>query len=135
MGMGMEMVMEMVMWCGFGRLIKCLEYDPELPDTHTFDTHTKFIERYGYIQIHHHFIHPHLHHHLHPHHHHHHHPCFRSRFKDVVPIGREAVLEKIRQTFLITYIRDVVLLRHLDDATVGSLNSMHFFNTVHSHSH
>lgn len=41
-----------------------------------------------------------------------------------------ALLSKIRQTFIITYIRDVILLRHLDDATVRLLSFSPFLSTV-----
>ncbi|GJZ63973.1 serine/threonine-protein phosphatase 4 regulatory subunit 3-like protein isoform X4 [Tanacetum coccineum] len=45
-------------------------------------------------------------------------------FKEAIPIKDPLVLSKIHQTYRIGYLKDVVLLRVLDDATVASLNSM-----------
>ncbi|CEO95978.1 unnamed protein product (mitochondrion) [Plasmodiophora brassicae] len=53
-----------------------------------------------------------------------------ARFRDVVPIGNPAILQSIRQNYVITYIRDVFMLRHLDDALSTTLSSMLFFNVV-----
>ncbi|XP_017229376.1 uncharacterized protein LOC108204449 isoform X2 [Daucus carota subsp. sativus] len=45
-------------------------------------------------------------------------------FKEAIPIKDPRVLSKIHQTYRIRYLKDVVLPRVLDDATIGSLNSM-----------
>lgn len=52
-------------------------------------------------------------------------------FKEVVPINDDEVTAKIHQNYKITYIKDAILLRYLDDATMNTLNSMIFFNNVH----
>nr|XP_043609693.1 serine/threonine-protein phosphatase 4 regulatory subunit 3-like [Erigeron canadensis] len=45
-------------------------------------------------------------------------------FKEAIPIKDPLALSKIHQTYRIGYLKDVVLPRVLDDATVASLNSM-----------
>ncbi|CAO2832121.1 unnamed protein product [Amaranthus hypochondriacus] len=45
-------------------------------------------------------------------------------FKEAIPIKDPMVLSKIHQTYRIGYLKDVVLPRVLDDATVASLNSI-----------
>lgn len=55
----------------------------------------------------------------------------KAVFKEVVPINDEEVVAKIHQNYRITYIKDVILLRYLDDQTINTLTSMLFFNNVH----
>ncbi|KAL9240254.1 hypothetical protein vseg_014496 [Gypsophila vaccaria] len=45
-------------------------------------------------------------------------------FKEAIPIKDPMVLSKIHQTYRIGYLKDVVLPKVLDDATVASLNSI-----------
>ncbi|PKA62990.1 hypothetical protein AXF42_Ash007786 [Apostasia shenzhenica] len=45
-------------------------------------------------------------------------------FKEAIPIKDPLVLSKIHQTYRIGYIKDVILPRSLDEATVASLNSI-----------
>ncbi|MBA0780407.1 hypothetical protein Gotri_004507 [Gossypium trilobum] len=45
-------------------------------------------------------------------------------FKEVIPFKNPVVLSKIHQTYRVGYLKDVVLARVLDDATVASLNSI-----------
>ncbi|KAL8263404.1 hypothetical protein R6Q59_024753 [Mikania micrantha] len=45
-------------------------------------------------------------------------------FKEAIPIKDPLILSKIHQTYKISYLKDVVLPRVLDEATVASLNSM-----------
>ncbi|KAG4126804.1 hypothetical protein ERO13_D10G178200v2 [Gossypium hirsutum] len=45
-------------------------------------------------------------------------------FKEVIPFKNPVVLSKIHQTFRVGYLKDVVLARVLDEATVASLNSI-----------
>ncbi|XWS38956.1 hypothetical protein CRYUN_Cryun18bG0008100 [Craigia yunnanensis] len=45
-------------------------------------------------------------------------------FKEAIPIKNPVVLSKIHQTYRVGYLKDVVLARVLDEATVGSLNSI-----------
>ncbi|XVE82246.1 hypothetical protein DITRI_Ditri15bG0132600 [Diplodiscus trichospermus] len=45
-------------------------------------------------------------------------------FKEVIPIKNPMVLSKIHQTYRVGYLKDVVLARVLDEATVASLNSI-----------
>ncbi|PWA79857.1 binding protein [Artemisia annua] len=45
-------------------------------------------------------------------------------FKEAIPIKDPLALSKIHQTYRVTYLKDVVLPRVLDDATIASLNSM-----------
>lgn len=54
----------------------------------------------------------------------------RSRFKEVVEIRDENIKRKIRQTWRLQYLKDVVLARILDDPTFGVLNSLIFFHQV-----
>ncbi|XP_077217272.1 uncharacterized protein LOC143851645 [Tasmannia lanceolata] len=45
-------------------------------------------------------------------------------FKEAIPIKDPIVLSKIHQTYRVSYIKDVILPRVLDDATVANLNSI-----------
>ncbi|KAK3137457.1 hypothetical protein QOZ80_5BG0452470 [Eleusine coracana subsp. coracana] len=45
-------------------------------------------------------------------------------FKEAIPIRNASVVSKIHQTYRIGYIKDVILPRALDDATLASLNSI-----------
>lgn len=45
-------------------------------------------------------------------------------FKEAIPIKNVSVVSKIHQTYRIGYLKDVVLPRILDDATLASLNTM-----------
>eukprot|EP00002_Diphylleia_rotans_P037304 TRINITY_DN8324_c0_g1_i1.p1 TRINITY_DN8324_c0_g1~~TRINITY_DN8324_c0_g1_i1.p1 ORF type:complete len:423 (-),score=88.53 TRINITY_DN8324_c0_g1_i1:946-2214(-) len=54
----------------------------------------------------------------------------KAAFKEVVPIESKPLLAKIHQNFRITYVKDVVLPRYLDDGTFGTLNSLLYFNNV-----
>ncbi|XP_017975032.1 PREDICTED: serine/threonine-protein phosphatase 4 regulatory subunit 3 isoform X1 [Theobroma cacao] len=45
-------------------------------------------------------------------------------FKEAIPIKNPMVLSKIHQTYRVGYLKDVVLARVLDEATVASLNSV-----------
>lgn len=49
----------------------------------------------------------------------------------VVPIRDASVRSRIQQNFRITYLKDAVLLRQLDDATLASLAHTLFFNNMH----
>ncbi|KAJ4969136.1 hypothetical protein NE237_015837 [Protea cynaroides] len=49
-------------------------------------------------------------------------------FKEAIPIKDPVVLSKIHQTYRIGYIKDVILPRVLDEATVANLNSV-----IHGH--
>eukprot|EP01119_Soliformovum_irregulare_P013185 TRINITY_DN3489_c1_g1_i2.p1 TRINITY_DN3489_c1_g1~~TRINITY_DN3489_c1_g1_i2.p1 ORF type:complete len:789 (-),score=200.12 TRINITY_DN3489_c1_g1_i2:101-2467(-) len=51
-------------------------------------------------------------------------------FREVVPFNNEEILAKIHQTFRLTYLRDVVLVRFLDDASFNTLNSTITFNNT-----
>ena len=53
-----------------------------------------------------------------------------SRYKEVVEIKDQIIKRKIRQTWRLQYLKDVVLARILDDPTFGVLNSLIFFNQV-----
>eukprot|EP00823_Brevimastigomonas_motovehiculus_P007666 TRINITY_DN677_c4_g1_i3.p1 TRINITY_DN677_c4_g1~~TRINITY_DN677_c4_g1_i3.p1 ORF type:complete len:881 (-),score=219.79 TRINITY_DN677_c4_g1_i3:1112-3754(-) len=79
-------------------VIKCLEYDPDLPADTNFHRHRDFMTK--------------------------------AKFKQVVEIKEPDVLQKIHQNYHMTYIKDVILLRYLDDATMGTLTSIIFFNNV-----
>ena len=58
-----------------------------------------------------------------------------SRYKEVVKIADPAITKKIHATWRLTYLKDVVLARILDDPTFGVLNSLIFFNQVDIISH
>nr|XP_048321450.1 serine/threonine-protein phosphatase 4 regulatory subunit 3-like isoform X2 [Ziziphus jujuba var. spinosa] len=45
-------------------------------------------------------------------------------FKEAIPIKDDQVLSKIHQTYRVGYLKDVVLARVLDEATVANLNSI-----------
>ncbi|KAK9370679.1 component of IIS longevity pathway SMK-1-domain-containing protein [Lipomyces kononenkoae] len=53
-----------------------------------------------------------------------------SRFKEVVPIPDNAIRNKIKYTFRLQYLKDVVLARLLDDPTFSMLSSMIYFYQV-----
>ena len=53
-----------------------------------------------------------------------------SRYKEVVPIKDQIIKKKIRHTWRLQYLKDVVLARILDDPTFSVLNSIIFFNQV-----
>lgn len=54
----------------------------------------------------------------------------RTRYKEVVEIKDQHIKKKIRQTWRLQYLKDVVLARILDDPTFGVLNSLIYFNQV-----
>jgi protein phosphatase-4 regulatory subunit 3 len=54
-----------------------------------------------------------------------------KRFKLVVPITDDAVLKKIHQNYHISFLKDVVLPRALDDNAFAALNQIVFCNNVH----
>lgn len=56
-------------------------------------------------------------------------------FKQVVPIGDPATVRKIHQNFHVSFIKDVVLPRALDDHTFAALNQIAFLNNVQIVSH
>ncbi|GAA0138958.1 ATP synthase [Lithospermum erythrorhizon] len=70
-------------------VIGCLEYDPDLSQSH----HRDFLKEHVV-------------------------------FKEAIPIKDPLVLSKIHQTYRIGYLKDVVLSRVLDDATIANLNSI-----------
>ena len=53
-----------------------------------------------------------------------------SRFKEVVEIKDQNITRRIRHTWRLQYLKDVVLARILDDPTFSVLNSLIFFNQV-----
>lgn len=53
-----------------------------------------------------------------------------SRYKEVIKIADPAITKKIHATWRLTYLKDVVLARILDDPTFGVLNSLIFYNQV-----
>ncbi|KAJ5619198.1 hypothetical protein N7510_003182 [Penicillium lagena] len=54
----------------------------------------------------------------------------QSRYKEVVPIKDPIIRRKIRSTWRLQYLKDVVLARILDDPTFSVLNSLIFFNQM-----
>ncbi|KAK9823072.1 hypothetical protein WJX81_007297 [Elliptochloris bilobata] len=54
----------------------------------------------------------------------------RVVFKEVVPITDAGLRAKIHQTYRLSYLKDVVLPRVLDDATFATLSSLILFNNV-----
>jgi protein phosphatase-4 regulatory subunit 3 len=54
----------------------------------------------------------------------------QSRYKEVVPIKDPLIRRKIRSTWRLQYLKDVVLARILDDPTFSVLNSLIFFNQM-----
>lgn len=54
----------------------------------------------------------------------------QSRYKEVVPIKDPIIRRKIRSTWRLQYLKDVVLARILDDPTFSVLNSLIFYNQV-----
>ena len=53
-----------------------------------------------------------------------------TRYKEVVPIRDQVIQKKIRHTWRLQYLKDVVLARILDDPTFSVLNSIIFFHQV-----
>lgn len=54
----------------------------------------------------------------------------KAQFREPIPIQKPEVVSRIHLTYRITYIKDVVLLRYLDDPTILSLNSLISFNNA-----
>mmetsp|Transcript_29119 Transcript_29119/g.79506 ORF Transcript_29119/g.79506 Transcript_29119/m.79506 type:complete len:870 (+) Transcript_29119:94-2703(+) len=54
-----------------------------------------------------------------------------KRFKLVIPITDETVLKKIHQNYHLSFLKDVVLPRALDDNAFAALNQIAFCNNVH----
>ncbi|KAJ6155720.1 hypothetical protein N7470_006286 [Penicillium chermesinum] len=54
----------------------------------------------------------------------------QTRYKEVVPIKDPLIRRKIRSTWRLQYLKDVVLARILDDPTFSVLNSLIFFNQM-----
>jgi protein phosphatase 4 regulatory subunit 3 len=53
-----------------------------------------------------------------------------TRYKEVVPIRDQVIQQKIRNTWRLQYLKDVVLARIIDDPTFSVLNSIIFFHQV-----
>ncbi|CAN0412587.1 unnamed protein product [Ectocarpus sp. 13 AM-2016] len=53
-----------------------------------------------------------------------------ASFKQVLPIPDEEVVQKIHQNFRITFLKDALLRPMMDDAVVGTLNSLTYFNNT-----
>lgn len=51
-----------------------------------------------------------------------------SNYREAVPIGSADILLKIHQTYRLQFLKDVVLARSLEDATLSIINSIIFFN-------
>ncbi|KAJ2351937.1 Platinum sensitivity protein, partial [Coemansia sp. RSA 2618] len=51
-----------------------------------------------------------------------------SHFKEVVPFGNADIESKIRQTFRLQYLKDVVVPHIIDDGTVSVISTLIFFN-------
>ncbi|KAJ3219304.1 Platinum sensitivity protein [Dinochytrium kinnereticum] len=51
-----------------------------------------------------------------------------AHFKEVIPIKNPEIVQKIKQTYRIQFLKDVALARLLDDTTFSALNSLVFFN-------
>lgn len=51
-----------------------------------------------------------------------------SNYREAVPIASPDVLVKIHQTYRLQFLKDVVLARSLEDATLSIINSIIFFN-------
>ncbi|KAJ3194671.1 Platinum sensitivity protein [Irineochytrium annulatum] len=58
-----------------------------------------------------------------------------AHFKQVLPISNKEIVQKIKQTYRIQFLKDVVLARLLDDSTFSALNSLVFFNHMDIVSH
>ncbi|KAJ2632147.1 Platinum sensitivity protein [Coemansia sp. RSA 1290] len=54
-----------------------------------------------------------------------------ANFKQVVPFNDAVIESRIRQTFRLQYLKDVVLLNIMDDGTMTAINSILFYNYVH----
>ncbi|KNC51451.1 serine/threonine-protein phosphatase 4 regulatory subunit 3 [Thecamonas trahens ATCC 50062] len=54
----------------------------------------------------------------------------KAKFKQVLPFASPELEDTIHQTFKVSYIKDVVLPRVLDDATFTTLNTLIYFNNV-----
>lgn len=50
--------------------------------------------------------------------------------RQVLPIPDEDVVQKIHQNFRILFLKDALLRPMMDDAVVGTLNSLTFFNNA-----
>lgn len=48
----------------------------------------------------------------------------------MLPIPDEEVVQKIHQNFRITFLKDALLRPMMDDAVVGTLNSLTYFNNT-----
>lgn len=53
-----------------------------------------------------------------------------SRFNEVIPIPNIKIRQRIKQTFKLQFLKDVVLARLLDDPTFSLLTSMIYFNQI-----
>jgi len=54
----------------------------------------------------------------------------KANFKQPITIHKPDILSKIHLNYRMTYIKDVILLRYLDDTTMGTINSLIFFNNL-----
>lgn len=59
----------------------------------------------------------------------------KARYKEVVPILDQKILDRIHSTFRLQYLKDVVLARILDDPTFSILNSIIYFYQMEILSH
>jgi len=54
-----------------------------------------------------------------------------STLKQVVRMHDPSIVTKIKQTYRLGYIKDVILLRYLDDTVLSSFNAVNYFNNVY----
>ncbi|KAJ3411746.1 Platinum sensitivity protein [Chytridiales sp. JEL 0842] len=54
----------------------------------------------------------------------------KASFKQAIPIPSEEIIQKIKQTYRVQFLKDVALARLLDDSTFTTLNSVIYFNNI-----
>jgi hypothetical protein len=54
----------------------------------------------------------------------------KANFKQIIPIPSDEIVQKIKQTYRVQFLKDVALARLLDDSTFTTLNSVIYFNHI-----
>ena len=56
--------------------------------------------------------------------------CISANMKQVVDFNNPKFVETVKQTYLIQYLKDTMMLLHLDELTQSTLNTIIFINHV-----
>jgi len=53
-----------------------------------------------------------------------------AQYQEIIPLKSDLVIEKIHQNYRLTYVKDMILSRVLDDATFTAMSTLMFYNNM-----